>query len=162
MRGAIPGATMKSILSRTFGIALGSLLYDLLVHGLHSLQWGKAAFLLLFSGLVLGWLERRRTPGSEPGGRTATAGRTAPPGHFRLTGCDSYDYSDYPIGDYLSLGLAIQEAKARAATPNGNPTSFSDHFYVYDEVGECRYKVTHDDLTPQERAQILAHHEPPA
>jgi hypothetical protein len=72
--------------------------------------------------------------------------RTAPYGYFRLSGYDRYDCSDYFIGDYTDPDLAIQEARERAATPNGSPTSFSDIFYVYDDLGVCRYRVTHDDL----------------
>jgi hypothetical protein len=75
--------------------------------------------------------------------------RTAPRGQFRLTGFDCYDYSDYFLGDHPDLAPAIREARKRAATPNGLPTSFSDIYYVHDHRGDCRYRVTHDDLHPE-------------
>ena len=72
--------------------------------------------------------------------------RTAPSGCFRLSGYDRYDYSEYFIGDFDDLSLAIQEARARATTPNGLPPSFSDIFFVHDDLGTCRFRVTHVDL----------------
>ncbi|SNB44913.1 hypothetical protein [Geobacter sp. DSM 9736] len=73
-------------------------------------------------------------------------GRIAPSGLFRLTGYDQYDYCDYRVGDYPSLEIAIREARSRALTPNAVPSSFSDIFFVYDHLGVCRYRVTHDEL----------------
>jgi hypothetical protein len=75
--------------------------------------------------------------------------RTPARGYFRLTGYDQYDYSDYFVGDYSSLDLAIHGARERAATPNGLPTSFSDVYFVHDDEGVCKYHVTHDDLFPR-------------
>lgn len=73
-------------------------------------------------------------------------GRVPPCGLFRLTGYDQYDYSDYFIGDYPTLESAIQEARARASEANASPSSFSDIFLVYDHLGVCRYRITHDEL----------------
>jgi hypothetical protein len=72
--------------------------------------------------------------------------RVAPCGKFRVSGYDQYDYSNYFVGDYLTLDEAIQEARSRALVANAIPTSFSDIFFVYDHLGICKYRVTHDEI----------------
>lgn len=76
--------------------------------------------------------------------------RTAPPGKFRLTGYDMYDYSDYRVADFDSMAEAREEAVARAAEPNGDPVSFSDNFLVYDEHGNCLLTVKSSESGPVE------------
>ena len=73
-------------------------------------------------------------------------GRVAPHGFFRVTGYDQYDYCDYFVGDYSSIETAIQEARSRALVANASPSSYSDIFFVHDDLGGCRYQVTHDEL----------------
>ena len=72
--------------------------------------------------------------------------RRAPPGEFRVVGYDQYDYSDYVVGDFATPEEAGRVARARAASPNGTPTSFSDLFFVYDDQGTCLERVTYDEL----------------
>lgn len=72
--------------------------------------------------------------------------RSAPCGLFRVTGYEQYDYCDYWVGDYPTLESAIQEARSRASAANAIPSSFSDIFFVYDHLGVCRYRISHDDV----------------
>lgn len=78
---------------------------------------------------------------------TANRQRKAPPGRFRVIGHDLFEHADYLVGDYATLAQAEQEARARAAKPNAIPTSGSDLFFVYDDAGDCRYRINHDALT---------------
>jgi hypothetical protein len=72
--------------------------------------------------------------------------RRAPEGKFRVVGYDQYDYTDYVVGDFATPQEAVRVARAKAAVPNGIPTSFSDLFFVYDDRGICLEQVTYDDL----------------
>lgn len=72
--------------------------------------------------------------------------RRAHKGCYVVIGYDQYDYSDYLVGHYISLSGAKKAARNKARTANGDPTSFSDVFFVYDDAGECRYRITFDEL----------------
>ena len=76
--------------------------------------------------------------------------RRAPEGAFRVIGHDQYDHADYVVGDFLTLQEANRVARARAADPNGIPTSFSDVFLVYDDQGICLEKVAYDNLQEED------------
>ena len=80
----------------------------------------------------------------------ATPERAAPPGLFRVTGYDSYDYSDYFVGDYTTLDQAVREARTRASVPNAIPPSLSNVFLVYDDRGDLQFEITHTDLSAEE------------
>jgi hypothetical protein len=67
--------------------------------------------------------------------------RRAPEGKFRVVGYDQYDYTDYVVGDFTTRQEAVRVARAKAAVPNGIPTSFSDLFFVYDDRGICLEQV---------------------
>lgn len=71
--------------------------------------------------------------------------RCAPHGLYRLTGHDQYDYSDYHIDDFDKLDLALQTLKKQIEIPNATPTSFSDHYFIYNDKNECLYMGNHDD-----------------
>ena len=49
--------------------------------------------------------------------------RRAPEGTFRVVGYDQYDYTDYVVGDFATPQEAVRVARAKAAVPNGIPTS---------------------------------------
>lgn len=72
--------------------------------------------------------------------------RRARQGCYVVIGYDQYDYTDYEVGQYISLSRAKKAARNKARVANGDPTSFSDIFFVYDSAGACRYRVTFDDL----------------
>lgn len=83
-------------------------------------------------------------------GRTSVStkqGRVAPSGLFRVIGYDQFDYCDYCVGDYPTLEMAVKEARSKASIANAIPSSMSDVFLVYDHLGVCRYRITHDDLS---------------
>ena len=60
--------------------------------------------------------------------------------------CPEYGYTDYPVGSYILFSCAKKTARNEARKANAWPTSFADIFFVYDDTGECRYRVTFDDL----------------
>ena len=70
---------------------------------------------------------------------------------FIVIGYDQYDYSDYLVGHYISLSRARKAAHNKAHIANADPTWFSDVFFVYDDAGECRYRMTFDELPPDLR-----------
>ena len=70
----------------------------------------------------------------------------APKGCYLVIGHDQFDHTDYQVGRYISLSRARKAARNKARTANGDPTSFSDIFFVYDSAGGCLYRVTYDDL----------------
>ena len=71
--------------------------------------------------------------------------RTAPPNTFRVTGYDQYDYNDYHFGDFPSLREAIAEVEKRISLPNGDPTAFSNVFFVHDAAARCLFRASYDE-----------------
>ena len=57
----------------------------------------------------------------------------APTGQFRAILCDTFEgpFADYLIGDYDSLGAAIEAAKAALSSMVS--------VYVYDDTCQCRF-----------------------
>jgi hypothetical protein len=72
--------------------------------------------------------------------------RRARKGCYLVIGYDQYDYSEYPVGQYISLSRAKKAARNQARRANALPTSFSDVYFVYDAAGEGRYRISHDEL----------------
>lgn len=77
---------------------------------------------------------------------TTPAQHHARPGCYVVIGHDRHDHTDYLVGHYISLSRAKKAARNRARRANADPTSLSDVFFVYDDAGECRYRVCFDDL----------------
>lgn len=69
-------------------------------------------------------------------------------GCYVVIGHDQHDHSDYLVGHYISLSRAKKAARNKARMANALPTSLSDVFFVYDSAGECRYRISFDDLPP--------------
>lgn len=69
-------------------------------------------------------------------------------GCYVVIGHDQYDHSDYLVGHYISFSRAKKAARNKARMANALPASGSDIFCVYDSAGECRYRITFDDLPP--------------
>jgi len=70
--------------------------------------------------------------------------RKATRGKFRVLGYDQYDYNDYYIDEFDHLKHAVKLLKKRASKANGEPTSFSDVYFIYNEIEEALYKGTFD------------------
>ena len=69
-------------------------------------------------------------------------------GCYVVIGHDQYDHSNYLVGHYISFSRAKKAARNKARMANALPASGSDIFCVYDSAGECRYRITFDDLPP--------------
>ena len=74
-----------------------------------------------------------------------TPQRRARKGCYVVIGYDRFDCTDHLVGHYISLSRARKAARNKARA-NAIPTELSDVFFVYDNAGECRYRVTFDDL----------------
>jgi len=70
--------------------------------------------------------------------------RKATGGKYRVLGYDQYDYNDYYIDEFIHLKHAVKLLKKRASKANGEPTSFSDVYFIYNDIEEALYKGTFD------------------
>nr|WP_157051610.1 hypothetical protein [Agarivorans gilvus]GGB14177.1 hypothetical protein GCM10007414_29500 [Agarivorans gilvus] len=73
-----------------------------------------------------------------------TFSRKASHGKYRVMGYDQYDYSDYFIDEFVSLEQAMALLKKRVAKSNALPTSFSDVYFIYNDLEQALYRGTFD------------------
>jgi hypothetical protein len=66
-----------------------------------------------------------------------------PKGYFAVIGCDLFDNSDYPVGDYPTK----DEAYGVADTHNKKRRSkMDDVYYVYDDQGQYVHGVDAENI----------------
>jgi len=87
--------------------------------------------------------------------------RRAPKGCYVVIGHDRFDHTDYLVGHYISHSRARKTARNRARIANADPSALSDAFFVYDDAGQCRYRVSHDDLPESLRGPSCSADAPP-